>query len=598
MQMLTPEQVKDTSAIANNLTLAQKVWLSGYLHGISLDSNGSSLESFSFAEPVAVPAPEVTQLKTTVLYGSQTGNSRKVAVKLQHSLESQGHDVNLQNMLNYRSSQLKKETHLFVVVSTHGNGEPPDEALGFFKFINGTKAPALNDLKFSVLALGDSSYDEFCQTGYDLDARLAELGANRLTDVVACDIDFSDDAEEWQSNLVELLKPTDSNANVISFGSLPQSAKKETTSFDEQNPFQAEIIETLVLTDDGSDKSVMHLELSLEDSGLHYSPGDIVSINVQNDEELADSILKNLGLDTSSSVTLKQLTSPLKDALICKYEITHITRKQLHNYAELISDNELLVLAKDKSQLIEIIESADVLDVLELYPFKLTAQQLVDWLRPLSPRQYSIASSETSSPEEVHVLVKQVEYEYRGRLHGGVCSTRLAQSDIGDQLGVSIKSNPSFKLPESPDTKIIMIGAGTGVAPFRSFLLEREAQGVTGNSWLFFGEQRFQSDFLYQTEWQQFLKAGTLEKMDVAFSRDQAEKIYVQQRILEQAPLVYKWLDSGAHLYVCGDMNHMAKDVHQALIQVVEQQSERSVEQANDWLDQLITDKRYQRDIY
>jgi len=598
MQMLTPQQIDQASSVVNQLSAAQKVWVSGYLHGISLQTDSPALESFSMASPSVATVPAVVQQKVTVLYGSQTGNSRKIAEKLQVTLEAQGHQVNLQNMLNYRGSQLKKEAHLLAVISTHGNGEPPDEALGFFKFINGSKAPALRSLKFSVLALGDSSYDEFCQTGHELDARLAELGASRLSDVVACDVDYVDDAQDWQDTLSALLKPADSKPVAIEFGDLPLTASYQAVSYDEQNPFQAGVLENLVLTDNGSDKSVMHLELSLEDSGIQYAPGDIVAIDAPNDEVLVDRIISELGLGGTTNVSLKKLKLPLKEALLMKRELTQITRKQLQVYAELLDDAELLALAKDKSQLLDEIEAADVLDVLQLWPAKLSAQQLVDWLRPLSARQYSIASSETASPEEVHVLVKQVEYEYRGRVHGGVCSTRLALAESGDQLGISIKQNASFKLPENPETKVIMIGAGTGVAPFRSFLFEREAQGVTGNSWLFFGEQRFQTDFLYQTEWQQFLKTGVLEKMDVAFSRDQAEKIYVQHRIVEQAESVYQWLESGAHLYVCGDMNHMAKDVHQALIDVIEQQSDRTKEGASDWLDQLIADKRYQRDIY
>ncbi len=597
MQMLTPQQVEHTSSLVNNLSPAQKVWVSGYLHGISLQSDTAALESFSMSEPQLAVAPDVVQQKVTVLYGSQTGNSRKIAEKLQATLEAQGKQVTLQNMLNYRSSQLKKESCLLAVISTHGNGEPPDEALGFFKFLNSTKAPVLSGLQFSVLALGDSSYDEFCQTGIELDARLAELGANRLNDVTACDVDYADDAETWQEVVLELLKPADS-ASSVQLGELPLAANSESAVYDEQNPFAAEVLENLVLTDDGSDKSVMHLELSLEDSGLHYAPGDIVTIESPNNEALVDSIISELALDADSQVSLKKLTLTLREALLTKREVAHVTRKQLQGHAEFIDDAELLAQAKDKSQLLEEIEAADVLDVLQSWPAKLSAQQLVDWLRPLSARQYSIASSEAASSEEVHVLVKHVEYDYRGRTHGGVCSTQLANAESGDQLKVSIKPNPSFKLPENPETKVIMIGAGTGVAPFRSFLFDREAQGIEGNSWLFFGEQRFQTDFLYQTEWQQFLKSGVLEKMDVAFSRDQAEKIYVQHRILEQAASVYEWLESGAHLYVCGDMNHMAKDVHQALIDVVVQQSDRNEAQASDWLSQLITDKRYQRDIY
>jgi sulfite reductase (NADPH) flavoprotein alpha-component len=595
MQLLTPQQIEQASNAVNNLTPAQKVWVSGYLHGLSLQATSQSgLEQFSMT---AAAAPAVSQ-KVTVLYGSQTGNSRKIAEKLHAQLESQGKQVTLQNMLNYRSSQLKKEEHLIAVVSTHGNGEPPDEALGFFKFINSAKAPKLDHVKFSVLALGDSSYDEFCQTGFELDARLAELGATRLTDVIGCDVDYADDAASWQESVLELLKTEAPSVGDVHFGAMPLATTTE-SEYTEQNPFKAEVLETLVLTDEGSDKSVMHIEISLEDSGIHYAPGDIVAIQTNNAEDLVDGVIKELGLDGQTLVTIKKQTLPLQEALLTKRELTHITRKQLKDYAALIGDVELAAQAEDKGQLLTEIEAADVLDMLQLWPAKaLSAQALVDLLRPLSARQYSIASSETASPEEVHVLVKQVEYEYRGRVHGGVCSTQLAGIESGDSLGVSIKPNSSFKLPENAETKVIMIGAGTGVAPFRSFLFDRDAQGIEGNTWLFFGEQRFQTDFLYQTEWQQFLKSGVLEKMSVAFSRDQAEKIYVQQRIVEQAKSVYQWLEEGAHVYVCGDMNHMAKDVHQALIDVIAQESERSAEQASEWLDQLIADKRYQRDVY
>jgi len=602
MQMLTPQQIEHTSSLVNNLSAAQKVWVSGYLHGIALQTD-SSVESFSLAQPQLATVPVVEQKKVTVLYGSQTGNSRKLAEQLKLELAAQGQIVTLQNMLNYRNSQLKKEEHLLAIVSTHGNGEPPDEALGFFKYISSPKAPKLDSLRFSVLALGDSSYDEFCQTGYDLDARLAELGANRLSDLVACDVDYADDALDWQNDLLVKLKPANHEVtgieSGIEFGTFSVATNDtDAPVYSEQNPFPAEVLETQVLTDDGSDKTVLHLELSLEESGLSYAPGDIVSIQTSNDQALVASILLELGLEGDTEVVLKKQTFALNDALLSLRELSNVTRKQLQTYAELADNNQLLALAKDKSKLHQEIEAADVLDVLQLWPATLSAQQLIDWLRPLAARQYSIASSEAASSEELHVLVKQVEYEYRGRLHGGVCSSQLAAVESGEQLGISIKQNPGFKLPENPDSKIVMIGAGTGVAPFRSFLFERESQGITGNSWLFFGEQHFQTDFLYQTEWQQFLKSGVLEKMDVAFSRDQAERIYVQHRILEQAETLYQWLESGATIYVCGDMNRMAKDVHQALIDVIEQQSDRTAEQASDWLDQLITDKRYQRDIY
>lgn len=597
MNLLTPQQIEQASAAVNGLTPAQMVWVSGYLQGLSTQASAPDLGGLTLTT-AASAVPLADAQKITVLYGSQTGNSRKIAEKLHAALEAKGQQATLQNMLNYRGSQLKKEENLIAVISTHGNGEPPDEALGFFKFINAAKAPKLESLKFSVLALGDSSYDEFCQTGYELDARLAELGANRLNDVVACDVDYADEATEWQEAVLKILEPTTSANPAIHFGGVPIASSEVQTEYSEQNPFQAEVLEKLVLTDEGSDKSVLHLELSLEESGLSYQPGDIVAIQSANQLELVDAIIAELGLDSDEQVNIKKNTFSLHDALLNKRELTHVTRKQLQVYAEQSENAELLAQASDKSQLIEEVEAADILDVLQLWPAKLSAQTLIDWLRPLSARQYSIASSEAASPEEVHVLVKQVEYDYRGRKHGGVCSSQLALSDSGETLGVSIKSNSSFKLPENGDTKVIMIGAGTGVAPFRSFLFEREAQSLEGNTWLFFGEQRFQTDFLYQTEWQQFLKSGVLEKMSVAFSRDQAEKIYVQNRILDESESVYQWLESGAHIYICGDMHHMAKDVHQALITVIERHSTRSAEEASEWLDQLIAEKRYQRDVY
>ncbi|RVU86398.1 assimilatory sulfite reductase (NADPH) flavoprotein subunit [Leucothrix sargassi] len=595
MQLLTPQQIEQAAATVNGLSPAQQVWVSGYLYGLSSQQTGTDANVAELSVGAAA-APAVAQ-KVTVLYGSQTGNSRKIAEKLHATLEAQGKDVTLSNMVNYRGNNLKKEDYLFAVISTHGNGEPPDEALTFFKFLNSKKAPKLDNMKYSVLALGDSSYDEFCQTGVELDAKFAELGATRLNDVIQCDVDFAEEAEEWQQSVLDQLEKASGAASTpAALGATPPVAGS--TEYTEQNPFQAEILENIVLTDDGSDKSVLHLELSLEDSGIKYLPGDIVAIQTNNSDELVSDIISNQGLDPDAQVTIKNNTFTLREALTSKRELTHVTRKQLQTYAELTDNAELLAQAKEKSQLEYEIYSADILDVLELWPAKLDAQALVDWLRPMGPRQYSIASSEEASPEEVHVLVKHVEYNYRGRQHGGVCSSQLAKAEPGDTLGVSFKDNASFKLPEKDDTKVIMIGAGTGVAPFRSFLFDREAKGIEGNTWLFFGEQRFQTDFLYQTEWQQHLKSGVLEKMTVAFSRDQEQKIYVQNRILEQAEEVYQWLESGAHIYICGDMHRMAKDVHEALIEVVSKQSGRNEDEASEWLDQLVAEKRYQRDVY
>ena len=594
--MLTPQQIEDTAALVNNLSLSEQVWMSGYLHGLSVQANDTSATPLSMVPntttTATLEAPEVT-----LLYGSQTGNSRKIAEDTAKKLEAQGNKVTLQNLLHYRTKQLKKEKNLFVVISTHGNGEPPDEALGFFKFINADKAPDLTGINYSILALGDSSYDEYCQTGYDLDTRLEALGANRVLDVVPCDVDYADDAGSWQSDVLENVKPAEVN-KALSQGAVLTNENASDQVFDQNNPYAAEVLEVLELTDEGSDKSVFHLELSLEDTGISYLPGDIVAIKSNNDEALVDAIIQEVGASGDHIVTIKKQALTLKDALTGKCELSTINRRQLTAYATLTENADLLSQTKDKSALQTELEAADVLDVLQLWPSDLTPQDLIDWLRPLAARQYSIASSAEAHSEEVHVLAKLISYEYRGRTHGGTCTTNIANVVTGDTVDVYFKENSSFKLPENSDTKVIMIGAGTGVAPFRSFLFERESQGILGNSWLFFGEQRFQSDFLYQTEWQQFLASGVLEKMDVAFSRDQAEKIYVQHKLLAQAESLYQWLESGAHIYVCGDMNHMAKDVHQALIDVIANQSERTEDEASAWLDQLIAEKRYQRDIY
>ncbi|MGL4185351.1 MAG: diflavin oxidoreductase, partial [Thiotrichaceae bacterium] len=345
-----------------------------------------------------------------------------------------------------------------------------------------------------------------------------------------------------------------------------------------------------------SEKDVYQLEFSIEDSGLSYAPGDILLVKTQNSPALVEAFLQATGLDGSVSVSSKTANSDLATALTAR-ELTSVTRKQLRAYAELIG-HPTLVTELEANTDITWLKDADWVDVVTRYPATLSTQQWVDLLRVLQPRQYSIASSPSAHSGEIHLLIKRVEYLHLNRLHLGSASNALAHVELGEKLEIQVKPNTHFKLPSSPNTKIIMIGAGTGVAPFRSFLFEREAQGIKGNTWLFFGEQRFRSDFLYQVEWQALLQSGTLEKMSVAFSRDQAQKIYVQHRILEQAEQLYTWLQMGAHIYVCGDMHKMAKDVHEALIQVLVSAGKQDLQQAQLTLEEWITDGRYQRDVY
>lgn len=586
--LLSPQQFQQVSGAVRGLSPAQLAWVSGYLSGLT----------HQFDTPDLLPVTASGTLKTTILYGSQTGNSKKVAEQLLARLQAQGAGAVLTNLKDYRPQQLKQEQRVVLVISTHGNGEPPDDARAFCNFLQAERAPRLDTLEYAVLALGDSSYEEFCQTGLLLDQRLAELGATRLLERVDCDVDFASTATQWQQQ-VAAKTPATHTGNSIHFNLNPLVKQViQASEYTAENPFRAELLNSIVLTDTGSDKEVLHLELSLEGSGIAYQPGDILAVAFDNDPALVDEILKLTGLSRNTQVQSNGTTTDLYSALRHQRELTGITRRQLSSYAQLINHPELQTAAADKNAMQDWLYAADWLDVLREFAGKLSAQQLVDLLRPLQPRQYSIASSPTAHPDEVHLLVKRVEYTFQTRQHFGAASNWLARLQAGETASVHVKPNPHFKLPTDPQSKIIMIGAGTGVAPFRSFLFEREAQGIRGNSWLFFGEQHFRTDFLYQAEWQQLLGNGTLERMSVAFSRDQAEKIYVQHRLREEGASVWQWLQEGAHVYVCGDMNRMAKDVQQALVDIVATHSGRTAQEAVEWLEQLLAEHRYQRDVY
>lgn len=598
--LLSENQFRQVSLAVDGLTPAQLAWVGGYFTGLSqstlavdLATSSNTLPEQAAANTSPETAPQAA-IKTTILFGTQTGNSKKLAEKLHAQLTAQGGQAEVLNIKKYRPQNLKKEQRLIVVISTHGNGEPPDEARVFFKFINGNRAPKLDHLEYSILALGDSSYEEFCQAGSDLDKRFAELGAKSFVTRVDCDLDFDEASQAWQEQVIQ---SSIASNNVIP---LPTAAAAEVKQavYSASNPFQAEVIALTPVTAAESDKEVWHFEFSLEDSGITYQAGDILAVQVNNPDSLVDEVIQLAGFDAQASVQVKGAELLLKQALKEKLELTTLTSKQLKAYAEQIANKELQSKAEDKAAIVDWLYGRDWVDVIKAYQGEITAQAFVELLRPLKAREYSIASSLTAHEDEVHLLVKRVEFEKHERKHLGAGSNYLANLQEGDTVGIHVKENPSFKLPQNDDTKIIMIGAGTGVAPFRSFMAEREAKGLAGNSWLFFGEQHFRTDFLYQTEWQSLLADGVLERISLAFSRDQAEKIYVQHRLLEEAQAVYQWIQAGAHIYVCGDMHHMAKDVNQALLQIISSQAGVSEEEAQTRLEQLIDEGRYQRDVY
>lgn len=613
MEILSQQQIQRVSSAVEGLNPSQLAWVTGYLTSLSIHAGNNLItpEVGSFLQSSSLEQKALG--KVTILYGSQTGNSQRIAQELHNALLADGIHSSFNNLLDYRPAQLKKEEKVIFVISTQGNGEPPDEALGFFKFIERDRAPKLDHIEFAVLGLGDSSYDEFCETGVALDKRLEDLGAERFLDRIDADIDFEEAAAVWQKDVINYLEADVNNdASQVSNSVLSKEPSTELSQqlskqakWSETNPYQSEILGIVNLSAEGSDQEVYHLELAIDDYGLNneYQPGDILALLPKNQVELVNSVLAEAKLDGSENVTIKGQSFSLSDALLSKLEISKITSKVVKNYAESIASQELHEVASDKNLLREFTKGKDLLDLLQAYPESIEAQQLVDSLRPLISRQYSIASSAQVHTDEVHILIKPVTYEYQDREHLGVASNWLKHQHVGDTIPLYIKSNPGFKLPQNPEDKIIMIGAGTGVAPYRSFLFERESliadgKSSQGKSWLFFGEQRFQSDFLYQTEWQKFLKDKTLEKINVAFSRDQKEKIYVQHKLLEEAETLYQWLQEGATLYVCGDIDRMAADVHQALIQIVSEQANKSLEEAENWLDELKASKRYQRDVY
>ncbi|MFS0574611.1 assimilatory sulfite reductase (NADPH) flavoprotein subunit [Sporosarcina sp. 179-K 3D1 HS] len=599
------EQVELLNRLLPNTTEAQQIWLSGYLTALYGSAATASAGVAVLERPEAKTEQVVAVKEVTVLYGSQTGNSQGIAEELSNKLKEQKFNVTLTSMSDFKPNALKKIEHLFIVVSTQGEGDPPDTAIQFHEFLHSKRAPKLDQLRFSVLSLGDSSYEFFCQTGKEFDSRLEELGATRLTPRVDCDLDYDDSAAEWFENVLSALdEVTVGSAHSSHDSAAAFASDAGQSTYSRTRPFQAEVFENINLNGRGSNKETRHLELSLEGSGLEYEPGDSLGIYPENDGQLVDALIQEAGWNPNESIPINKQGErrSLREALLHHYEITVLTKPLLEQASQFTKSDTLRNLLKPENaaELRSYIVGRDLQDVLRDFgPWNVSASEFVSILRKLPARLYSIASSLQANPDEVHVTVGVVRYEAHGRDRNGVCSVQLAERvEPGDTLPVYIHKNPNFKLPENPDTPIIMIGPGTGVAPFRSFLEEREETGAVGKSWLFFGDQHYVTDFLYQIEWQRWLKEGVLTKLDVAFSRDTDEKIYVQHRMQAHSRELYQWIEDGAVLYVCGDEQYMAKDVHSTLISILENEGGMSTEMAEAYLTKLQQQKRYQRDVY
>jgi sulfite reductase (NADPH) flavoprotein alpha-component len=546
----------------------------------------------------AAPRAEATG-RLAVVYGSQTGNGRRIAERLGHAAEAAGLAVRVYSTRDYPLKDLARERMLTVVVSTHGDGDPPDDARGFIEHLLGKRAPQLPQLKFSVLALGDSSYPKFCETGRQVDERLAALGAQRVLPRVDCDLDYERLAATWLEQLLREARDAlgaAQPANVTRLRSVPAAPR-----YSREQPFTAQVLANDRITGRGATREVRHVEISLEGSGLEYRPGDALGVWHDNPPAVVDAVLQAIAATGEEVVAVDGQTRSLREWLGRERELTRLTKPFLVQHATRSGSAELAdVLATGReSSLRELLKEQQLVDVLRRYPADWQPEALVRALRPLAPRLSSIASSAAAVGEEAHLTVAVVDYQRDGERRLGAASAYLAGLTFdAATVRVFIEPNERFRLPDDPSRDVIMIGPGTGVAPYRGFLQEREAQGATGRNWLVFGARHFDSEFLYQVEWQDAARKGLLHRVDLAFSRDRTPRAYVQDRLREAGAEIHAWLQGGAHLYVCGDAERMAPDVHAALVEIVAQHGGLGDEAAEAYLRRLADERRYRRDVY
>ncbi len=580
----TSDQRKSLDLLLAGFDPVQRGWLSGFLA-----AQGA---------PAPISAAPVPAGKLTVLYGTESGNSEVLADRAVKEAKKRGFQASMKNMSEIQPLDLAKAANLLVIVSTWGDGDPPETAVPFYKDFMASDV-ALAGVRYSVCALGDTSYEKFCQIGKDFDARLEGLGAVRVAARQDCDLDYEDSYATWLGASLAALAPA-SAVPPVSFVAPPAAPAVE---YGKKNPFPAETLDTVILNGEGTSKETLHLEFSLAGSGLSYEPGDALAVLPVNAPDVVKSVINAAKLTGNEEIEVKGVGRKLlADALREDYDITALSRAVLTKLAEAADSASLRELLAEgaKEQLKEFNDGREIIDaILKFAPNGLSAEALVGVFRKLPVRLYSIASSPLAHENEVHLTVAAVRYGTHGRERKGVCSTYLADLvKAGDPVQMFVQPNKNFRLPADGSTPVIMVGPGTGVAPFRAFVEHRAALGSTGKNWLFFGDQHYTYDFLYQLEWQDHLKEGTLSRLDVAFSRDQPEKVYVQDRMIQQAKELYQWLEEGAHFYVCGDANRMAHDVHEALISVVENQAGISREAAEVYVEDLKKTKRYQRDVY
>jgi len=568
--MSADSKFKNFLDIINTSTHEELVWMNGYLNGVVATRKAAVATAVASHE-----APTIN--KITIVYGTETGNSKRLATDFAMKAKQKKIQAKVIGMDQYRLNDLNREEYLLAVVSTHGEGEPPAAARKFYEHIhnNGFR---LEKLKYSVLALGDTSYPLFCKTGEDVDLQLHKLGGERIVPIQKCDVEFEDDANSWFNTILEKLAlPSAGNVTAVA----PAAAPVKKTG---KQQYEGTVTTHINLNDRGSNKTTWHIELNAEK--LQYQCGDSIGIIPENDSQLVTDIIQLTNADGNKSVEFKKEKTTIYELLKRKINIVYLTERLVQYYAGITGHS----IPAGR---------ADLLDLLKKYPVKNTAQleEILIGLNGISPRLYTIASSPAAHESEVHIVVAKDVYELNGSKKFGLCSNYLGEFKPGKKLRFFVQPNKRFKLPAA-DKDVIMVGPGTGIAAFRSFLAERDAVGATGKNWLFFGEQHFTTDFLYQTELQNWHDTGVLTKISLAFSRDQQQKIYVQHRMHEQGEELYNWLQGGASFFVCGKKDPMSIDVEKALLSIIEKYGNKTPEGAKEYLEELEESGRYEKDVY
>ncbi|WP_181306010.1 sulfite reductase flavoprotein subunit alpha [Rufibacter sp. XAAS-G3-1] len=571
--MLAEAKLKALQELVNQSSKDELIWMSGYLSGL-ISSQGVMASAPAAGAVAEAPKPAVGRI--TITYGTETGNSKRVATDLASKAKKSGINAKVVSLDQYRLNDLEKEEYFLTVISTQGEGDPPAGAQKFYDYVHQTDKK-LPKLKYSVLALGDTAYPLFCKAGEDVDTQLQRLGGSPLVPIQKCDVDYEDEANAWFQSVLQTLNQTATPASAPA--AAPAPVKKAGKKI-----YNGTILTNIILNDVGSNKLTHHIEMEAED--LAYEPGDALGVVPKNRPFTIEAILKVTGISPDEKVTHRNSESTVRELLHDKLNITFLPERVVKKYAEVVEQDIPAT-------------RIDLLDLLRIYPVKDTEQfkEVLQILEPIAPRLYSISSSLEAHSGEIHVTVARDEFRINEELLCGHCSDYLSEQKEGQPLEFYIHKNSQFKLPAA-EKDVIMIGPGTGVAPFRSFLAERDATGAEGRNWLFFGDQHFATDFLYQTEIQNWYETGTLTKFNAAFSRDQQEKVYVQHKMLENATEFYQWLTSGAYVYVCGAKDPMSVDVENTLLQIIGLGAGSSPEEAAVYLEQMKEEGRYLKDVY